>query len=257
MVLVRTAIFLLAYNIITMIVYYGQQKGQNLINPVMEMPENAKKPKNCKLLLHILMAMPYIMYYWYKRKKDLPGSETGKLDRSNSSFRKSRQPFLFWMNHVNFVFIIFAISLNLVVVFPNNLMDEILTFVVEPLPSGGYVVLNRPWAFVQWLEKNPIKLANIDPTGNSPVIIKKPQLDRATGNKFILHHTYGIEYSMKGKHGDWGFDKRRCLDGPPPRNLTLPPQGVPESVIFFYSTSLKLIRRTGNNIFFFMNNAFN
>ncbi|KAK6773865.1 hypothetical protein RDI58_029104 [Solanum bulbocastanum] len=39
---------------------------------------------------------------------------------------------------------------------PDNLMDEIPTFVVDPLPQGfdmGYIVLNRPWAFIQWLEK--------------------------------------------------------------------------------------------------------
>ncbi|XP_020424963.1 heme-binding protein 2 [Prunus persica] len=37
---------------------------------------------------------------------------------------------------------------------PDNLMDEIPTMVVDPLPAGldrGYIVLNRPWAFDQWL----------------------------------------------------------------------------------------------------------
>ncbi|WMV41730.1 hypothetical protein MTR67_035115 [Solanum verrucosum] len=37
-----------------------------------------------------------------------------------------------------------------------NFMDEIPTFVAQPLPSGmdqGYIVLNRPWAFVQWLQQ--------------------------------------------------------------------------------------------------------
>ncbi|KAK4476656.1 hypothetical protein RD792_015816 [Penstemon davidsonii] len=332
LVLLSTTVFLLTYNFITMIVHFrkvGQQKGQILIDPVIEMPENAKKPKSGKLLFHIALTAtdtPYskwqcrIMYYWYKRKKDLPGSEMGKLTRILHSGN------------------------------PDNLMDEIPTFVVEPLPSGvdrGYVVLNRPWAFVQWLEKatieeeyilmaepdhiflNPLPnlsfeeypaafpffyikpakyvkiirkffpeemgpVTNIDPIGNSPVIIKKdllekiaptwmnvslkmkydqetdktfnwvlemyayavasalhgvqhilrkdfmlqPPFDRTTRNKFILHYTYGIDYSMKGelmlgKHGEWRFDKRMYLDGPPPRNLTLPPQGIPESVVTF------------------------
>jgi len=43
---------------------------------------------------------------------------------------------------------------------PNNLMNEIPTVVVDPLPprsDRGYVVLNRPWAIVQWLQKATIK----------------------------------------------------------------------------------------------------
>jgi len=43
---------------------------------------------------------------------------------------------------------------------PDDLMDEIPTFVAQTLPQGivndGYVVLNRPWAFVQWIEKAKI-----------------------------------------------------------------------------------------------------
>ena len=34
-----------------------------------------------------------------------------------------------------------------------------------------------------------------------------------------------------GKIGEWRFDKRSFLSGPPPKNLTLPPPGVPESVV--------------------------
>ncbi|KAL8498739.1 hypothetical protein ACS0TY_021895 [Phlomoides rotata] len=60
----------------------------------------------------------------------------------------------------------------------DKFMDEIPTFVAQPLPSGldqrssakylistlvllhifqGYVVLNRPWAFVQWLLQTEIE----------------------------------------------------------------------------------------------------
>lgn len=34
-----------------------------------------------------------------------------------------------------------------------------------------------------------------------------------------------------GKIGEWRFDKRSHLLGPPPKNLPLPPKGVPESVV--------------------------
>lgn len=36
-----------------------------------------------------------------------------------------------------------------------------------------------------------------------------------------------------GKIGEWRFDKRSYLRGPPPKNLSLPPPGVPESVVRF------------------------
>ncbi|KAK6132804.1 hypothetical protein DH2020_033447 [Rehmannia glutinosa] len=318
----------------------GERQSRLLVDPVIEMPLNAKKPKKERLLFHVAMSgedTPYskwqsrIMYYWYKKKKDLPGSEMGKFTRILHSGN------------------------------PDNLMDEIPTFVVDPLPEGvdrGYVVLNRPWAFVQWLNKatieeeyilmaepdhiftkplpnlayegypaafpffyiKPVKyekiirkffpeemgpVTNIDPIGNSPVIIKRdllekiaptwmnvslrmkndpesdkkfgwvlemyayavasalhgvqhilrkdfmlqPPWDMETGNKFILHYTYGCDYNLKGELlsgeiGDWRFDKRLYLDGPPPRNLSMPPQGVPESVV----TLIKLINEATGNL---------
>ncbi|KAA8519964.1 hypothetical protein F0562_014220 [Nyssa sinensis] len=63
----------------------------------------------------------------------------------------------------------------------------------------------------------------------------QPTWDLEVGKKFIIHCTYGCDYNMKGeltygKIGEWHFDKRSYLSGPPPRNLSLPPPGVPESV---------------------------
>ncbi|CAH2061050.1 unnamed protein product [Thlaspi arvense] len=283
-----------------------------------------------------------IMYYWYNRFKDEPGSEMGGYTRILHSGR------------------------------PDGLMEEIPTFVANPLPSGvdqGYVVLNRPWAFVQWLQQAHIEeeqgkatfdvqilscffdhhvsyilmaepdhiivkpipnlargnlgaafhffyiepknyesvirkffpkeygpISRIDPIGNSPVIVSKnalkkiaptwmnvslamkndPQTDKAFGwvlemyayavssalhgvsnilhkdfmiqppwdteskKTYIIHYTYGCDFDMKGKIlygkiGEWRFDKRSYGDKPPPRNLTLPPQGVPESVVTLVS----------------------
>jgi len=34
-----------------------------------------------------------------------------------------------------------------------------------------------------------------------------------------------------GKIGEWRFNKRAYLSGPPPKNLSLPPPGVPETVV--------------------------
>ncbi|KAM3403786.1 hypothetical protein ACQJBY_007103 [Aegilops geniculata] len=71
-----------------------------------------------------------IMYYWYKQMRVRPGSDMGGFTRILHSGK------------------------------PDGLMDEIPTLVVDPLPEGadrGYIVLNRPWAFVQWLQKANIK----------------------------------------------------------------------------------------------------
>ncbi|XP_002988029.2 hydroxyproline O-arabinosyltransferase 3 isoform X2 [Selaginella moellendorffii] len=255
-----------------------------------------------------------IMYYWFKKFKDQPGSEMGGFTRILHSGA------------------------------PDDLMDEIPTFVADPLPSGldkGYIVLHRPWAFVQWLRnatieedyifmaepdhlitkplpnlasrlrpaafpffyitpekyerevgkffKGPVQA--VDPVGNSPAIIHKAQLlriaptwhnlsiqmkqdpetdkafgwvlemyayaiasavhgvkhtlrkdfmiqppwDTSLGDKYIIHYTYGCDYTLEGvltygKVGEWRFDKRSFTAGAPPRNLTLPPANVPGSV---------------------------
>ncbi|XP_019173998.1 PREDICTED: hydroxyproline O-arabinosyltransferase 1-like [Ipomoea nil] len=272
-----------------------------------------------------------IMYYWFNKLKDGPNSGMGGFTRILHSGT------------------------------PDRFMDEIPTFVAQPLPSGmdqGYIVLNRPWAFVQWLreadieedyilmaepdhiivkpipnlskdghgaafpffyiepekhesvlrkffpeEKGPI--TNIDPIGNSPVILgkeslkkiaptwmnvslamkKDPETDKAfgwvlemyayavssalhnvsnilhkelmiqppwdteVGNAYIIHYTYGCDYDKKGtltygKIGAWRFDKRSYINVWPPRNLPLPPPGIPKSVV----TLVKMVNEATANI---------
>ncbi|XP_054816727.1 hydroxyproline O-arabinosyltransferase RDN2-like isoform X2 [Prosopis cineraria] len=322
------------YNVVNMIMHYNSSQDLVidsmddglLFDPIVEMPKNLKNRKTTRAPFHIALTATdasyskwqcRIMYYWYKQKKNMPGSEMGGFTRVLHSGNA------------------------------DNLMDEIPTVVVDPLPPGldrGYIVLNRPWAFVQWLQQatieeeyilmaepdhifiNPLPnlayrghpaafpffyirpdqnekivrkyypeefgpVTNIDPIGNSPVIISKdllaeiaptwmnvslrmkedPETDKAFGwvlemyayaiasalhgvrhilrkdfmlqppwdletkNKYILHYTYGCDYNLKGeltygKIGEWRFDKRSYLQGPVPRNLPLPPPGVPESV---------------------------
>ncbi|KAG6421801.1 hypothetical protein SASPL_118358 [Salvia splendens] len=327
MALLSIGSFIFTYNFVSIIVTSNEKQSKFVMDPLVEMPEHVKRSRNHRRPFHVALtatATPYskwqcrIMYYWYNEKKDLPGSNMGKLTRILHSGA------------------------------PDNLMDEIPTVVVDPLPLGldrGYVVLNRPWAFVQWLEKSTIEeeyilmaepdhiflkplpnlaygdypvaypffyikpveneslirkffpeamgpVSNVDPIGNSPVIIKKellkkiaptwlnvslkmkndpetdrkfgwvlemygyavasalhrvqhilrndfilqPPYDMETQNKFILHYTYACDFNLKGeliypKVGEWRFDKRAYLDAPPPRNLPLPPRGVPESVV--------------------------
>ncbi|KAE8691661.1 NADPH:quinone oxidoreductase [Hibiscus syriacus] len=325
LVLLVLGFFFATYNLLTMMIHY-KTYSEEWDDPFLK-PENLNEFGGSKSKYHVALTAndaPYsqwqcrIMYYWYKKAKNMPGSEMGKFTRILHSGKS------------------------------DSLMEEIPSFVVDPLPEGldrGYVVLHRPWAFVQWLEKatideeyilmaepdhifiNPLpNLArgqypagfpffyikpsdhetiirkyypeekgspmDIDPIGNSPVIIRKsvlekiaptwmnislmmkddpatdqafgwvlemyayavasalhdvhhilredfmlqPPWDVEIGNKFILHYTYGCDYNLKGeltygKIGEWRFDKRSYLSGPPPRNLSLPPPGVPESVV--------------------------
>jgi hypothetical protein len=152
-------------------------------------------------------------------------------------------------------------------------------------------------------DKGPI--TNIDPIGNSPVIIKQSQLakiaptwlnmsiamksdpdadakfgwvlemygyataaawhgvqhilrkdfmlqppwDTELGESYIIHYTYGCDYNMKGEMtygqiGEWRFDKRSYTNGAPPRNLPMPPPGVPETVV----TLVKAVNEATANI---------
>ncbi|CAA2959431.1 hydroxyproline O-arabinosyltransferase 3 [Olea europaea subsp. europaea] len=214
LVLLAFGFFIATYNLLTLLMHHkGSRSGSDeLYDPVTGMPDEVKKweggPK-----FHVALTAtdaPYskwqcrIMYYWYKKMKDAYGSDMGGFTRVLHSGK------------------------------PDNLMEEIPTVVVDPLPEGldrGYIVLNRPWAFVQWLETatiqeeyilmaepdhifvNPLPnlahgehpaafpffyikpaenekiirkfyseekgpVTNVDPIGNSPVIIKKAILEK-------------------------------------------------------------------------------
>ncbi|KAG6783314.1 hypothetical protein POTOM_012760 [Populus tomentosa] len=77
----------------------------------------------------------------------------------------------------------------------------------------------------------------------------QPPWDLSTRKFFIIHYTYGCDYNLKGqltygKIGEWRFDKRSFLRGPPPKNIPLPPPGVPESVV----TLVKMVNEATSNI---------
>ena len=82
-------------------------------DPLTKIPDDAKQSP--KRLFHVAVTAndsPYtrwqcrIMYYWYKKMRDEPGSEMGGFTRVLHSGK------------------------------PDNVMDEIPTFVVDPLPAG-------------------------------------------------------------------------------------------------------------------------
>lgn len=93
----------------------AESESMLVADPIVEMPQNVKKLKNARMPFHVALTAtdaPYskwqcrIMYYWYKQQKDLPGSEMGGFTRILHSGS------------------------------PDNLMDEIPTMVVDPLPAG-------------------------------------------------------------------------------------------------------------------------
>lgn len=117
------AAFVATYNTIIMINSYrgGSTEGEvslgsenlSAFDPLIKMPEDVKRGP--KRLFHVAVTAndsPYnrwqcrIMYYWYKKFKDAPGSEMGGFTRVLHSGK------------------------------PDNFMDEIPTFVVDPLPEG-------------------------------------------------------------------------------------------------------------------------
>ncbi|KAJ7553542.1 hypothetical protein O6H91_06G102700 [Diphasiastrum complanatum] len=147
LVLVSVALLIATYNTITIVSNHRATTSSHYFDTIIStsfrsgslvrrpaITENKKKR-----LFHVAVTAtsePYnrwqcrIMYYWYKKLKDQAGSEMGGFTRVLHTGK------------------------------PDQLMDEIPTFVVDPLPPGtdkGYIVLNRPWAFVQWLQKTDVE----------------------------------------------------------------------------------------------------
>jgi hydroxyproline O-arabinosyltransferase len=55
---------------------------------------------------------------------------------------------------------------------------------------------------------------------------------------YILHYTYGMDYTLEGvftpgKFGAWRFDKRSYAWKPPPRHLDPPPDGMQNDLVRF------------------------
>lgn len=119
MVLLVIGSFFGTYTLITLIfdnrTPNSVREGVSVIDPVIEMPQTVKKTEHGKMLFHIALTATdaayskwqcRIMYYWYKKQKDLPGSDMGKFTRILHSGKS------------------------------DNLVNEIPTYVVDPLPTG-------------------------------------------------------------------------------------------------------------------------
>ncbi|KAL0330574.1 UNVERIFIED_CONTAM: Hydroxyproline O-arabinosyltransferase 1 [Sesamum radiatum] len=326
------------------------------LDPVIKMPTalSSSSQRSKKRLFHTAVTASdsiyntwqcRVMYYWFKKQKNNKPNSGGAspefciLGTPTDSWMRS-PPLLLSPSPTEWIRMWFPFTLILVeILMANN--SSLCTY--QKLPTG-YIVLNRPWAFVQWLQQAKIEedyilmsepdhilvkpipnlsrdglgaafpffyiepkkyetvlrkffpeengpITNIDPIGNSPVIVgkdalkkiaptwmnvslamkKDPEADKAfgwvlemyayavasalhgvgnilykefmiqppwdttIGKAYIIHYTYGCDYDLQGKLtygkiGEWRFDKRSYDNIWPPRNLTLPPPGVPESV---------------------------
>ncbi|KAL6775906.1 HPAT1 [Auxenochlorella protothecoides x Auxenochlorella symbiontica] len=64
----------------------------------------------------------------------------------------------------------------------------------------------------------------------------QPPWDSSMDPYYILHYTYGMDYTKEGvftpgKIGEWRFDKRAYSLRPPPRNLGEPPEGMKNDLV--------------------------
>lgn len=113
LVLVALAVFFVTYNVLTILMRHKWSDSEEISDSLIRMPKDTAE--NLDVKYHVALTAtdaPYsqwqsrIMYYWYKKMKDAPGSDMGKFTRILHSGK------------------------------PDNLMEEIPSFVVDPLPEG-------------------------------------------------------------------------------------------------------------------------
>ncbi|KAI7992227.1 Hydroxyproline O-arabinosyltransferase 3 [Camellia lanceoleosa] len=104
---------------------------------------------------------------------------------------------------------------------------------VNPLPNLAYgdQPVAFPFFYIKPAEKEKI-VRKYYPKENGLVTEIDPIASALHGVRHTLRKDFMIQGQLTyGKIGEWRFDKRSYLRGPPPpRNLPLPPPGVPESV---------------------------
>uniref|UniRef100_A0A2P2JSS2 Uncharacterized protein LOC105114305 isoform X2 n=1 Tax=Rhizophora mucronata TaxID=61149 RepID=A0A2P2JSS2_RHIMU len=118
LVFLALGFFFATYNLLTLVTRSKASNlgdGSKVSDPVIHMPMEVKKRGESNSRFHVALTAtnaPYsqwqcrIMYYWYKKMRDMPGSDMGKFTRVLHSGKA------------------------------DNLMDEIPTFIVDPLPEG-------------------------------------------------------------------------------------------------------------------------
>lgn len=117
LVLISLGFFFVTYNLVTMVIHYqSAERDRELIDGGSSTRSyDSQRLNGHKRLFHVALTATdavyskwqcRVMYYWYTKMKDREGSEMGGFTRVLHSGS------------------------------PDNLMEEIPTFVVDPLPEG-------------------------------------------------------------------------------------------------------------------------
>lgn len=121
LVLLALGFFFATYNLVTMVMHNKSGTGKwvadglDWFDPITRKPAKVNREQNLNVRFHVVLTATdaayskwqcRIMYYWYKKVRDMPGSNMGGFTRVLHS----------------------GIA--------DNLMEEIPTMVVDPLPDG-------------------------------------------------------------------------------------------------------------------------
>lgn len=119
LLLLGFGVFIATYNLVTMVLHHQRRESRLGVpggDPVTGMPADRRRLGRPTRPFHVAVTATSaayskwqcrLMYYWYKKMKDGEGSEMGGFTRVLHSGK------------------------------PDSLMDEIPTFVVDPLPAGA------------------------------------------------------------------------------------------------------------------------
>lgn len=97
---------------------------------------------------------------------------------------------------------------------------------------------NTKWGWVQEMYAFAMSLYTIGERFVSlhPDWMAQPPWDETMKSFYLLHYTYGMDYTLQGvftpgQMGQWRFDKRTYAVVPPPRNLSEPPAGCKNELV--------------------------
>ena len=79
-------------------------------------------------------------------------------------------------------------------------------------------------------------LEGVPPASLHIKMMGQPPWDTQLWPYYLLHYTYGMDYTLEGeftpgKFGAWRFDKRSYAAAPPPRHLAAPPPGMQNQLV--------------------------
>lgn len=97
---------------------------------------------------------------------------------------------------------------------------------------------SKAWGWVQEMYAFTIAMykAGIRNVGLHLKMMAQPPWDSELDPYYILHYTYGMDYTLDGEftpgqYGQWRFDKRSYAERPPPQHLGEPPKGMSNHLV--------------------------